>query len=137
MSHQPMPEETLCQGWSHVVTNVLAYPWKFWDVQYQIGMTIVDSVLGMSAGPGIRWEKPSKAKPTSTDPASVEARLAAKPREVLPSLEQLAAERLRRGLAPPREVYQVPYRDRVNWSDFPAWARPTDPELFQDCSHEG
>lgn len=123
MSHQTMPEETLYQGWSHVVTNALSYPWRFWDVQYQIGMTIVESVLGISAGPEIRSEKPSKAEPM--------------PAEVLPSLEQLAAERLRRGLPPPRQIYDVRYRDRVNWSDFPAWARPTDPELFEGCSHEG
>jgi hypothetical protein len=123
MSHQPVPEETLYQGWSHVATNVLAYPWRFWDVQYQIGMTIVDSVLGMSAGPGIPSQEPTKTEP--------------QPGEVLPSLEQRAAERLRRGLPPPREIYAVPYRDRFNWADFPAWARPIDPDVFEGCSHEG
>ena len=123
MSHQPKPEETLYQGWSHIVTNVLAFPWTIWDVQYQINMTIVDSVFGPSTDPGIRSEEPSKAEPKLV--------------EVLPNLEQLTAERLRRGLPPPREVYAVPFRDRVNWSEFPAWARPTDPEMFEGCSHEG
>jgi hypothetical protein len=52
-------------------------------------------------------------------------------------LQRLAAERLSRGLAPPPEIYKVPYRERLDWSGFPEWARPSDPELFQGCSHEG
>jgi hypothetical protein len=52
-------------------------------------------------------------------------------------LEGLAAERLERGLAPPKEIYDAPYRDLIDWSRFPDWARPSDPELFQGCVHEG
>jgi len=52
-------------------------------------------------------------------------------------LERQAAERARRGLAPPKEIYETPYRQRIDWSAFPDWARPTDPEVFQGCSHEG
>jgi hypothetical protein len=52
-------------------------------------------------------------------------------------LEHQASERVRQGLAPPKEIYDVPYRDRIDWSKFPEWARPTDPEVFQNCGHEG
>ena len=52
-------------------------------------------------------------------------------------LERQAAERVRRGLAPPREIYETLYRNRIDWSRFPEWARPSDPELFQGCGHEG
>jgi hypothetical protein len=48
-----------------------------------------------------------------------------------------ALARTKKGLAPPRECYQVPYRDRIDWSKFPDWARPCDPELFEGCTHEG
>jgi len=41
------------------------------------------------------------------------------------------------GLAPPPEIYQVPYRNQIDWSKFPEWARPSDPDLFEGCSHEG
>jgi len=48
-----------------------------------------------------------------------------------------ALARAKKGLAPPREIYLAPYRDRINWADFPEWARPCDPDLFEGCSHEG
>jgi hypothetical protein len=48
-----------------------------------------------------------------------------------------ALERTKRGLAPPREVYLTPYRDQIDWAQFPDWARPIDPDLFEGCSHEG
>src|SRR5215831_13812256 len=53
------------------------------------------------------------------------------------SLEERARQRMRQGLAPPREIYNIRNRDRVDWSILPAWARPSDPELFEGCAHEG
>jgi hypothetical protein len=50
---------------------------------------------------------------------------------------ELAAARLRQGLAPPREIYLVQYRNAIDWSQFPTWARPVDPEIFDGCCHEG
>jgi hypothetical protein len=52
-------------------------------------------------------------------------------------LTRLAKERLAKGLAPPPEVYQLPYRSQIDWSRFPEWAWPTDPEVFEGCCHEG
>lgn len=52
-------------------------------------------------------------------------------------LESLAIARVGRGLAPPRMVYSLPYRNRINWARFPEWARPIDPEVFQESGHEG
>ena len=52
-------------------------------------------------------------------------------------LPDRALARVKKGLAPPREVYQAPYRDRINWAEFPDWARPSDPELYEGCAHEG
>jgi hypothetical protein len=49
----------------------------------------------------------------------------------------VALNRLSKGLAPPREVYQAQNLDRINWSLFPEWARPSDPDLFGECPHEG
>jgi len=54
-----------------------------------------------------------------------------------PGLETLALNRARSGLAPPNEIYEAPNRGRVDWSKFPEWARPADPELFEECVHEG
>lgn len=53
------------------------------------------------------------------------------------NLVQLAREQLDQGLSPPPELYQVQNRNRVPWSQFPIWARPSDPELFDGCCHEG
>src|SRR5262245_8468502 len=52
-------------------------------------------------------------------------------------LTRLAEERTAKGLAPPREIYQAPYRSQIDWSRFPEWAWPTDPEAFEGCCHEG
>ena len=57
--------------------------------------------------------------------------------ETAEELFEIAALRMRHGLAPPAEIYQVQYRSRMNWSDFPDWARPVDPEAFDGCCHEG
>jgi len=53
------------------------------------------------------------------------------------ALIKLAEERVRQGFAPPPRIYQVEYRRRIDWSRFPAWARPVDPEVFNGCCHEG
>jgi hypothetical protein len=52
-------------------------------------------------------------------------------------LLEIARERLSKGLAPPSEIYQAPYRNQIDWSQFPSWARPSDPEMFGECPHEG
>jgi hypothetical protein len=52
-------------------------------------------------------------------------------------LMQLALERTSKGLSPPKQIYEVPYRNRIDWSRFPEWARPSDPEMFEGSCHEG
>jgi hypothetical protein len=104
---------TACQQWSGTVASLLTGPWQLFETQYASGMKIMDTVLSAFAGspPG--------------------------PGEELRRLERLSAERVRKGLAPPPEIYRAPYRTRIDWSRFPEWARPTDPELFEECGHEG
>jgi hypothetical protein len=48
-----------------------------------------------------------------------------------------AEQRVRQGLAPPPEIYRVEYRQCVNWSNFPGWAQPVDPQIFEGSCHEG
>jgi hypothetical protein len=48
-----------------------------------------------------------------------------------------AEQRVRQGLAPPPEIYRIEYRRCVDWSNFPGWARPVDPQIFEGCCHEG
>ena len=55
----------------------------------------------------------------------------------LEELAEVAAARMRQGLAPPAEIYQVHVRSHINWADFPEWARPLDPDAFDGCCHEG
>lgn len=52
-------------------------------------------------------------------------------------LAEVAVDRMSRGFAPPSEIYRVPYRSHINWSNFPEWARPIDPDAFDGCCHEG
>ena len=50
---------------------------------------------------------------------------------------RLAVERVKQGLSPPAEIYRVDYRDRIDWSKFPSWARCSSPDMFDGSCHEG
>jgi hypothetical protein len=52
-------------------------------------------------------------------------------------LVKQALARVQRGLAAPREIYDIQHRSRIDWGKFPAWARPIDPSVFDGCCHEG
>ena len=53
------------------------------------------------------------------------------------ALIELAEKLVGQGLAPPARIYEIEYRRRIDWSKFPSWAWPLDPELFEGCCHEG
>jgi hypothetical protein len=107
--------DTVYKHWKDAAAIVLACQWKLFEAQYQAGVKIVEAALGVPV-----------AKPEGGPAVADELR----------KLEQQAAERISHGLAPPREIYQAPYRGQVDWGKFPEWARPSDPELFEG-SHEG
>lgn len=52
-------------------------------------------------------------------------------------LEAQAAGRVQAGLAPPRDIYDVTRRARIDWLSWPMWARPCDPEMFEGTAREG
>jgi hypothetical protein len=103
--------------WSRVVASLLCCPWQLVEVQYRTGLRIMESMFAAAGG----------AKPAARPAAADE----------LGRLQRLLAERIGRGLPPPKEVYQAPYRSRIDWSAIPEWARPSDPDLFEGCGHEG
>jgi len=53
------------------------------------------------------------------------------------ALIKLAEKRISQGLAPPPEVYRIEFRRCIDWSEFPTWAQPVDPQVFDGCCHEG
>jgi len=62
-----------------------------------------------------------------------------RPHSLQGRLDRLVAtcELVHQLLAAPREIYDIRNRDRVDWSTLPEWARPSDPDLFEGCAHEG
>jgi hypothetical protein len=120
--------QKVCKHWLNAATTLLACQWKLFEVQYQAGLKIMEAALG---APGRGVDVGSPAAPERSPDIGP-----AKPDEV-GKLERLAAERVSQGLAPPREVYQSPYRTQIDWGKFPAWARPSDPDMFEGCGHEG
>ena len=109
MSDAMLPHyRSVCESWSRAVTSMMWNQWKLLDAQYGAGIDLLGAVAGSPAAPS-----------------------------ALETLEQYALERTRRGLAPPREVYNAQNRGRIDWSRFPEWARPSDPEVFEGCAHEG
>jgi hypothetical protein len=109
----------LYQCWSRTVTNLLHHQWEVVNAQYQSSIALFNTLLGVRPG-----EEPEAGQTQKTTPQGSD-------------LEQRARERVRQGLAPPNEIYQVQNRGRIDWSELPEWARPTDPEMFEGCGHEG
>jgi hypothetical protein len=112
-----------CQSWWQMVTSLLDCQWKLVASQYQTGLKLTEAVLRM---PLSKEESPGEGAEATSQIVDEFRRL-----------ERRAAERASQGLSPPREIYETPYRDRIDWSRLPEWARPSDPELYQGCGHEG
>jgi hypothetical protein len=112
-----------CQFLSEAVTDVTRNQWRVLAAQSQFGITVWHAMLGVSppGGPSGR-QKGEVVEPGSASTAG--------------SLERIAIERLKSGLAPPREIYDVKNRGRIDWSLVPDWAKPVDPEQFEG-GHEG
>jgi hypothetical protein len=105
------------RSWTRAVTSLVwRNQWQLLDAQYRAGLRLLDALVQSPVPP---------SPPISGGPAESQ------------TLERRATERLRQGLAPPREIYDVQHRGRVDWSALPDWARPVDPELFDGCAHEG
>jgi hypothetical protein len=101
---------------SRVTTGLLRGQWAC----VEAGFRTADRLLGAAAEPPA--------------PAGVATRPAA---EGLDDLMRRGLERVRKGLPPPRELYDVKYREQIDWLRFPEWARPSDPEVYAGCGHEG
>jgi hypothetical protein len=111
---------TAFPDWSRAVTGMLECQWELLQAPCRLGLTFMETVLCGSAG------SPDRPAPRAS---AVE--------EDVQGLQRQALERLRKGLAPPSQIYDVRYRNRIDWLAFPAWARPNDPDLYEGCGHEG
>jgi hypothetical protein len=113
----PLFEEGLppYQSWVRAMADAVCNHWELANAQYHWGMTVLQALRSGPWGTAGGLAKPG-------DTASLEAR---------------AQERMRQGLPPPREIYDVQNRGRIDWTTVPDWARPVDPELFEGCGHEG
>jgi hypothetical protein len=104
------PTCTQLESWSRTVNSVIWGQWLMLDTGFRATQTVL----------------------AAATPAVEEA-----PAGGCAELLTLALERMKKGLAPPREIYLAPYRDQIDWAAFPDWARPSDPDLFEGCTHEG
>jgi len=105
--------------WSRAVKGLVQNQWEVLDAHLAAGIELLDAVS----------RSPVSTGPNATGPNATGSRLQ--------SLEQVALERTQKGLSPPREVYDVQNRSRIDWSRFPEWARPIDPDVFEGTAHEG
>jgi hypothetical protein len=105
--------------WSRVTTGLLRGQWAWAGA----GLRAADQLLGAAAEP--------------LAPVGITATPAAEAPGQLDDLVGRALDRVGEGMPPPRELYDVKYRERIDWLRFPAWARPSDPEVYTGCGHEG
>ena len=110
--------EGLGQSWTRAMTSLVWGQWLMLDTGFKATQTILATAV-----PG--------AKVTPVPVA--EGTAAGRP----DGLVAQALERVHKGLAPPREIYLAPFRGRIDWAELPDWARPSNPDLFEGCSHEG
>jgi hypothetical protein len=106
---------------SHGLAGTLWWQWLLLDAQFRAGLKLV-AALSSGAVP------PPEREPETGAPRAGED---------LKEIERRVAELASKGLPPPREIYEVQNRSRIDWSRFPEWARPVDPEVFEGCGHEG
>ena len=118
---QATRDQSVYRWWSQTLAIVVGYHWKLFATQCQVGSKMLETVLSNPVSRSS--DRGHEAAPKTVEPER--------------SVVRLAAERVAKGFAPPREIYDVPLRDQVDWSNFPTWARPSDPELFEGCVHEG
>ena len=109
--------------WLRVVSSAVRGQWQLLDAQYQASLDFLKTLANAK-------EIESEAKGAS------QATISMLPGRLL-DLESRALERVRKGFPPPSEVYLAQNRNRIDWSRFPEWARPADPEAFEGTSHEG
>jgi hypothetical protein len=110
--------------WARAMVSMAWTQWTFLSAGFRFAKRMMEPPWAIPADEGPR------------PPPAVEAAVPS-PSGGVENLSRLAQERMAKGLAPPREIYQAPYRSQIDWSRFPEWARPSDPELFEGCSHEG
>jgi hypothetical protein len=113
MIEQMVPDvKVFRQSWASTVTSLVWGQWLLVDTGFRTAQAVLQA---------------ASAAPRAAPPRRAQA----------DELVKRAVERMRKGLAPPREIYQAPFRDQIDWSLFPDWARPSDPEMFEGCGHEG
>jgi hypothetical protein len=113
----------LYSHWLQVVRSVALGQWRLLDTQYQASLDLLKTLAEA------REVEPEAGRAPPTPAPKAEAGLS--------NLESRALERVRKGFPPPPEVYLAQNRNRIDWSRFPEWAWPMDPELFTGTSHEG
>src|SRR5438034_9660856 len=109
--------------WLQVVSTVVRGQWRLLDAQYQAGLDLLKTLAYA------KEVEPEAKRAPPTTPARFP--------DGICDLEARALERLRKGFPPPSEVYLAQNRNRIDWSRFPEWAWPMDPELFTGTAHEG
>jgi len=108
---------------SERVADATREQWNLVEAQSRFGLALWNAMLGCSR------PVPPSGEPQGEVPQPARAN----PPD---NLAKVTAERLKEGLAPPREIYDVRNRGRIDWSSVPDWAKPIDPEMFEG-SHEG
>jgi hypothetical protein len=119
--------------WADFCEDVLRKQWDAWTAQFQAGLDNIEGASQLASETINLWWKWFETLQLSCIP---QATAGAGKCAALTALEQTALEQAREGLPPPRQVYEAQNRNRIDWSRFPCWAQPSDPELFES-GHEG
>jgi hypothetical protein len=110
--------------WSQVVTSLVWGQWQVLDAGLRATSKILEAASQAPADEAVQ----SGGTPEPAAPSLASA---------VEELVQVAGKRVAQGLAPPREIYKAQYRKQIDWSKFPEWAQPSDPEVYEGCAHEG
>jgi hypothetical protein len=127
------------QSVSRTIRDAMWNQWQWMSTPYQLGVDMIDDFLVRAGRPDVAADSPELPAP-KTEALKTEAPKTERPEPEQASppepLEQVAMKRMSGGYAPPREIYDVRNRGRINWADVPDWAKAVDPEIFEGA-HEG
>jgi hypothetical protein len=133
MSHPQTESQTVVPSWSQTLTRILAWQLNLLETHYRVGFNVVEASLDLFTGTKQPAAPPNEPEAQAREPYKPEAQA----RDDVQTLQAKALEQVQKGVAPPKEIYRVPYRNQIDWSKFPAWAQPIDPEIFEGAGHEG
>lgn len=111
------------QVWGHTLATMVREYGVLVDAQFELARKAFHATTATLTPVSKAARAPDKGKTPAGDSGAL--------------MVDVIDRRVRAGFSPPAEAHLVQNRHKVDWSKYPTWARPADPDMFEGCGHEG